>query len=534
MKLLRSIATALCLTTPSLAQTIWYVDASAPAGGDGSPGAPYNSIQVAVDATTTLSGDVLHVLPGTYVELVTIIGKALTIDCAGAVSLNRPPGSSGPLIDLINIPTGITLIDDLRMYETSAPDTHAAVRASNCAKVAARNCLFRNHQYVIQNVGNLGTTLVLGACTIDNCALKYSPPPGGLIELKSGDVLIATDLVVQHSTGPIIGTYSSAVVECSDSLFLGNFIDDVYGVGGSVVCSIPQAHFVRCTFRYNESWSLFDSYGGAVRNAEAVDCLFESNYAYGDTSAYGGAMYGGSALNCTFYRNLCDNDGPVYWYSALAGPLSDVRNCIFYDDAFGVAAVFSLANDGALPPGNGNILGVEPSFVDLTSNPRDFRLWVDSPCIDAGDPAYFDSDGSRRDMGYRAFEPVGYCVALPTSAGELPLIGATGSARLTGPDDYLVSGDALISSNAAILLRGVDEADLPFFGRTLCVQTPIVRTAVVIPGADGHVEHLMTQANMVAQGLGAGDDIFWQWWFRDPGDSQGVGLTCGLADAIRP
>lgn len=48
--------------------------------------------------------------------------------------------------------------------------------------------------------------------------------------------------------------------------------------------------------------------------------------------------------------------------------------------------------------GEGNIVG-DPLFVDPDAD--DYRLRVDSPCIDAGDPASApDPDGSRADMGY--------------------------------------------------------------------------------------------------------------------------------------
>ena len=522
------LTAVILLASPSLAKSTWVVDDSAPSGGDGSPGAPYDSIQLAVDAATTQSGDTLRILDGVYVELVHVDGKALTFDCRPDVSLKRPAGTGGPLIDLANVSPGTFLIDGLKMPETSDQDTHPAIRASDCVRVALRDCAITDHGRAVECAGSQPTTLIVAGSTIESCG-DWDSLLGGTIQLKGGDTLIASQLTVSECIGPVIdGTYSTTV-DCSDSSFVDNLSDFV-----TSVCSIPQARFTRCTFRSNMTMDLFTARGGALQDAEAIHCLFEENVANGESGSFGGAMYGGSALNCTFYRNTLAESGFFGGYEALDGSLGDVRNCVFYDDATNVPSSYCLANSGALPAGNGNILGTDPSFVDIVSSPRDFRLRADSPCVDSGDPAQLDPDGSRRDMGCYPFEPLTYCTAMPTSLGLMPRIGASGAARLSGPDDYHVTGDDLVPSQAAILLRGVSEADKPFYGRSLCVQPPVTRTVVAQIDATGHVEYFLSQAEMVAQGLSAYDELYWQWWFRDPADPYFVGLTCGLADVLRP
>lgn len=49
----------------------WYVDATAGAGGDGSMGDPFAELQEALDVA--VAGDVIHVLPGTYAPIATVV-----------------------------------------------------------------------------------------------------------------------------------------------------------------------------------------------------------------------------------------------------------------------------------------------------------------------------------------------------------------------------------------------------------------------------------------------------------------------------
>ncbi|MBM3989125.1 MAG: hypothetical protein FJ294_14350 [Planctomycetes bacterium] len=80
------------------AQTTWRVDAAAAAGGNGSPSAPFNAIQVAIDAATTVHGDTLLVAPGIYVENIELRGKRITVRAeSGPTVTTLRAAVSGPL-----------------------------------------------------------------------------------------------------------------------------------------------------------------------------------------------------------------------------------------------------------------------------------------------------------------------------------------------------------------------------------------------------------------------------------------------------
>src|SRR5262245_55738832 len=61
------------------ASTTWYVDASATSAGTGTVNDPYASIQFALSRPSTVDGDTVLVLPGTYPELVDFLGKDVVL-----------------------------------------------------------------------------------------------------------------------------------------------------------------------------------------------------------------------------------------------------------------------------------------------------------------------------------------------------------------------------------------------------------------------------------------------------------------------
>jgi hypothetical protein len=169
--------------------------------------------------------------------------------------------------------------------------------------------------------------------------------------------------------------------------------------------------------------------GGMVINAYSspivMNCEFVNCYQFGST-AYGTAMEISSSspyiINCTFFNNFAFLDGVVYSSGsnphfinctfsqndprAISSPgnVSTITNCIFWDnwldDIYGDAIVrYSDIEEGWPGPGN---ISEDPLFVDPENN--DFRLLLESPCIDTGHPNYPNVPwgGLRRDMG--AFE----------------------------------------------------------------------------------------------------------------------------------
>lgn len=135
-----------------------------------------------------------------------------------------------------------------------------------------------------------------------------------------------------------------------------------------------------------------------------------------------------------------------------------------------------------------------------------------------------------------------YCTGLVHSGGCAAAIGWSGTPSLTGADDFHVTATSVLNSVPGRAFYGFAPAAIPFFGGTLCVQPPLKRLPVQFsfgspPGVldcSGAFDTLLTQAEMTAAGLLAGQTLYAQYWFRDAGAALGVGLSDALSAVIQP
>jgi hypothetical protein len=97
---LGSILALLLFAGAALPATTWYVDASAPAPGNGTLATPYASIVYALAQPTTVAGDTLLVAPGTYIGNVSVT-KAVTVRSSGGpLSTRILPNTAGDTVIL--------------------------------------------------------------------------------------------------------------------------------------------------------------------------------------------------------------------------------------------------------------------------------------------------------------------------------------------------------------------------------------------------------------------------------------------------
>jgi hypothetical protein len=182
----------------------------------------------------------------------------------------------------------------------------------------------------------------------------------------------------------------------------------------------------------------------------------------------------------------------------------------------------------------------EPGFWDYAN--RDLHLRPGSDCIDAGNPAQHDPDGSVIDQGALTYVPTYappnsvYCTGKITSQGCVPAISAQGQASATSANAFWINCDQAVAHKSGLLLYGTGEQAFPAQGGLLCV-TGYHRTPVqVSTGGGACTGHWQYDMNARIQSgldpnLVPGRLIYVQWWGRDPLDPSGFGSQ--LSDALR-
>jgi hypothetical protein len=254
-----------------------------------------------------------------------------------------------------------------------------------------------------------------------------------------------TDNSADSHSGAMRNFNSTAVL--TDCIFTGNSATDDAGAmgnsqttltlinctftansgseGGAILNSSTDASFTACTFRNN----LASAGGGALvsfgGSATLFSCLFSGNWADGGFSGGGAVLIDGGMVtltNCTLVGN---GTGKTTGGILNDGNILILTNSILWNnmDEDGIDQEAQIWPDGTIDvnyscilggwPGAGNIsndpLFVSPGYWDAAGQwvDGDYHLLTDSPCIDAGDPAYIhalgetDLDGQPRVIGGR-------------------------------------------------------------------------------------------------------------------------------------
>jgi len=139
--------------------------------------------------------------------------------------------------------------------------------------------------------------------------------------------------------------------------------------------------------------------------------------------------------------------------------------------------------------------------------------------------------------------PVSYCTAKLNSQGCMPVIHSTGYPSATQALAFRIRASHVLNNKAGILFYGYGAAATPFQGGTLCVQAPIQRVAPQQSGGNppppdcsGTYAYDFNERirSGVDPGLVPGEDVYAQYWSRDPQSPSQTGLTDGLVFVICP
>jgi hypothetical protein len=140
-------------------------------------------------------------------------------------------------------------------------------------------------------------------------------------------------------------------------------------------------------------------------------------------------------------------------------------------------------------------------------------------------------------------EPVRYCEAKQNSQGCLPQIAFAGQPSASVAAPFLITASNAINNKSGLLLYAFSPGAAPFQGGTLCLSGTLHRTppqnSLGNPGGDDCSGSFTFDFNARIQSgvdplLIVGTHVFAQYYYRDPADPFGVGLTDALALTICP
>jgi len=264
-------AALLTLAGAAVGQTTWYVDASAPAPGNGSLATPFRSIAFAVAQPAVSTGDTLSIAPGTYHEKVSLGSKGL-----------RLRSSAGPLVTALEASEHGSVIDSptfgpLVEIEGLTIRGSALLESNGVAggNVIVRGCILTGHRPG-NNTSFTGAGVLckfdarIERCTVYDNSLGFAVLPTGVALIS--DSIFASNALGDGDLGSAQANYT--LWDAPPSVFLGTINGDplFWDAAGGDVALRPGSP---CIDRGNPNAPLDPD--GTRRDMGAVG--FDSNYA---------------------------------------------------------------------------------------------------------------------------------------------------------------------------------------------------------------------------------------------------------------
>jgi hypothetical protein len=425
----------------------WYVEASAPTGGDGSAAHPFQTLAQAF--TWALSGETIYVRDGVYTgnanKNLRFNGRDLVVQ-----SVNGP---SACIIDLQN---------QGRAFEIRDGETPAA-------RVQGLTIKNGNTYTPVSGTTAAAGILVLSSSpTIEHCVFDHclAGNAGGAIALASSASIVKSCVFNANTAAAVYGgggvgggiSCDNGAARIEYCVFTDNSAAEEGGAVAFDGVSAPGGIVTHSVLHHNEA----SIYGGAVSTnsgwATIDDCLITENRTDFKQAGEGGGIGGWGVMvvtNCTIARNTSSASGGGF---ACRNPGCRLSNCILWQNSAttsgaqialtdsssgltvaacdvrgGQSAVY-VFNGASLVWGSGN-LDTDPLFTDpngpdndpLTIADNDWRLALPSPCIDAGNNSLVEHDWADLDGDGDTVEPVPFDLDGLSRFADVASIPDTGS-----------------------------------------------------------------------------------------------------------
>ncbi len=455
-------AAIICTATPStLGQTIRFVNATAPQGGNGLTWATaFRRVQDAL--AVAQPSDELWVAQGFY----------------------TPAGPGGSRQAVFDLRPGVAVFGGFVGNETTRAERdwrlHETILSGDLNRDESMGGGTSDNSYTVVTAMNVLANAVLDGFTVRDGSGETRS--GGGVNIVSASPTVRNCLLTDNDAGIGAAVYTNGgAPRFQNCRFLRNGrVSSTPGGGLYVDGGSPVVY--GCSFVGNRG-----SIGGAVAVGSAstvlmVNCVFVGN----DAAAGGGGLFSSGGLqlvNCTVAGNRTDNaqsrGGGIRIEGASASAL--IRNCVLWGNTDGGTVVevaqwsfdnpslsadycriqgWSGLNNGIATSGN------DPLLVDIDgpddlrgTGDENVRLGVDSSCIDAGNNFYVPPDTFDIDSDGNTTEPLPFDAdgevrfmdipSVPDSGvGEAPIvdIGAYEFSGRTAPCRADFNHDGIVNS----------------------------------------------------------------------------------------
>jgi hypothetical protein len=390
------------------------------------------TIQAGIDVAA--NSDTVLVQPGIYIEGLLINGKNIVIG-SNFLTTGDSTYIDSTIIDGNNMTRPVTILGsvDSTMVFTGFTVQNGSVGGIGCGQGASPIISYN----IVQN--NHGHTNNAGiSCSTGNPIIRYNKiigningssitdNGGGIACYFSGSPIIYKNIIKNNYANKGGGIYCFVpgyTLIIRDNIIDGNISDN----GAGIYCDNSSP-----VIRYNTICSdSASTYGGGIYCVNNSNPEIRHNLIYDNKAwLYGGGIYSSNSVPLIENNTICGNFSFI-WASAMyiensLPPI--ISNNIFANNTGSVAVVTGAAlnycdfynntggNFSATPSGTGVITTTNNNgdscdvysniFLDpLFAGDDDYHLTEDSPCIDAGDPAFaYDPDGTITDMGAYYFD----------------------------------------------------------------------------------------------------------------------------------
>jgi hypothetical protein len=416
------------------AQTTWYVPDDFP------------TIQGALASGSVVDTDTIIVRPGTYVENINFLGKAVTLKSELGPEVTIIDGKKAGSVATCRTGEGAdTVLQGFTLFNGSGTPTHAGLFGGGMYNLLSTptvfNCHFIGNTLVLNSSGG-GMYNDSASPIVMDCKLSqnYAGVGGGMYNSFSSnpivdDCIISSNASAINGGGMVNESSSPLLFRC---IFSGNSAGAEGGGMSNRFSSNPTVK--SCLFSHNDA-----DEGGAMFNYLSNPVVTQSTFVGNSAVDIGGAMYNwdvsdAEVKNCTFIENTAGSSGGAMYNRSNGDPevansilWNDTPDEIFNDASFPIVT-FSCVEGGYT--GDGNI-DSDPLFADSSIN--DLHLRYPSPCRNTGDNAAVidleDFEGDPRiaygtvDMGADEFHPHLYYTgnAAPGGAIEGKFVGLPGA-----------------------------------------------------------------------------------------------------------